>query len=339
MLKTKLSIAITLIAVLSLLLVPAVYAADEKTTTGSFTAQGVDPTVDAIEIYATEACDGSPVDAMDPQQDYWVKVTVTAKNKLSQLQSVQATLFYDATGTDTAPTTPDTHTCAIFTWTASTDAFTFDAGTTTTWDSDPAKCHRPASLSDTTGDWRFHFVPGKVAEENTVGHWAAQGLATRNPSSTGELYVRNKDMNWFGEVTVSGVVDWGTVQLGLAYDDDPPNPQVVAHVIYIANGDYSQNIKSTDWENAGATETVTLNESGTPGAEGEFALKANAGSDLGDAQVVQKAIFTAIGSGSMTEEGGDDVTDNNLWLSLSAAGITAEQYSGDIYYQIDVPIP
>ena len=115
MLKTKLFTAIALVAAL-LLLAPAAYA-DTGTTTGSFGAASQPPTVNDIGIYDEIGCT-TPTLAMDPQTEYYCKVTVTSNNKLKHLSTVKVTIFYDGTGGDpVAPTIPDTQTCAILTCT------------------------------------------------------------------------------------------------------------------------------------------------------------------------------------------------------------------------------
>jgi len=65
-LKTRLSIAIALVAALSLLLTPAAYAA-EGTTQGSFGAASQPPTVESIDIWDNIGCTGPAVTSMTPQ--------------------------------------------------------------------------------------------------------------------------------------------------------------------------------------------------------------------------------------------------------------------------------
>jgi len=337
MLKTRLFTAIALIAAL-LLLAPAAYA-DEKTTTGSFTASSSAPTVDAIDIYTNIGCT-IPAASMDPLTTYYAKATVTSKSKLKHLATVKVTVFYDATGADpVAPVAGNTQTCAILTCTVGPPAsWAIDSGgPPTTWQIVGGSCSQPANLELTTGDWIFAFMPGKVATESIApANWDAQGLATNKSSQSGELYVLDKDMNWYGEVTVStGSVDWGTVPLGLLFGD-AENPETGITTNYIANGDYEEDIKSTSWTGAVTLDTVTLDETGgnPPAADSQFALKGNDINELASAVTVQTTYNSIDDSGDITPEGGDDVATNTLWLSLSAAGIAPDTYSGSIYYQI-----
>jgi hypothetical protein len=340
MLKTKLSTAILVVAVLSLLLAPAVHAAQ---TSGSFTATGSKPTVDDIKVYSDSGLSVlvTKTPGMDPWiGEYWAKVTVTSKSKLSNLSTVQATIYYDSAGTHGNPVGGgNTQTLAILTWNSSGTTWTIDSGSPTTWSLVTAGCVAPSDLSVKTDYWVFDFKPGKVATQTTgSADWDAQGLATNKQSTPSDpLNYNAMGMNFYSEVAVTGTVDWGDVALGLTFETEPtPNPQSIGNVNYIANGNYDENIKSSaTW--TGGTETVALDRSGgdPPGADGQFALKADDTATLASAVVVRDDTATAIdNTGTITGEGGDDVTTNNLWLSLSAAGIAPATYTGAIYYEV-----
>jgi hypothetical protein len=341
MLKTKLFTAIAMVATL-LLLAPAAYAA-EGTTTGSFGAASKPPVVDDIEIYQDFACT-TVATSMDPQTTYYAKVTVTSHNKLKHLDEVKVTIFYDTTGGDMpAPVAGDTHDCAILTCTVGPPAsWAIDSGgPPTTWSIVTVggdQCTQPADLNTTTGDWIFSFIPGKVARENTVNDWDAQGKATNKQPQSGELYVRDKDMNWYGEIAVNTPsVDWGAVPLGLVFENDTYNPETSIDVDYIANGDYSEDIRSSDnWTGQVSLDVVTLDVTGgnPPAADSQFALEANDTSDNVTAITVTNTYNSIDNTGQMTSEDGDNVPGNTLWLSISTAGIVPDTYEGDIYYQI-----
>lgn len=293
------------------------------------------PTVTGIEIYATQDCQGTPVTSMTPQITYYAKVSVTLSNNLEHLQTVQVTLFYNETGSDdmTAPTSGDTQTCAILACAVgATPVWSISSGTPTSWTIETSECTQPP-LNTTSGSWIFAFKPGRVATETTgAADWDAQGKAIRNPSQTGELYVRNKDMNWYGEITVNTTsVDWAEVPLGLTSGNTTYNPKAVS-IKYIANGDYYENISSEDW--AGSGETVTLSTGDPPALPGSFALKANDTSDLGTAISVTVIYNPTNDTRGLTTEDGVTVDTNSLWLSLSQTGIAPVVYSGTIYYQI-----
>jgi hypothetical protein len=346
MLKTKLPIAITLIAVVSLLIAPAVYAAGTGTTTGSFGAASQAPTV-SIGIFTDSSCLNSTT-FMNPLTQYWCKVSVNSANKLKNLSQVQATLFYDSLSTDnqTAPTSGNTQTCAILTYTNSgppnyTPSWSISpTGGNTTWLGGTGTA--PSNLDATSGDFIFPFTPGKVATE-AVGisgawYWDAQGLATNKQSQTGQQYLRGETMYCYSEINVTGGVNWGSVPLGLLFGDATHNPQPGPSdnisITYIANGNYATDIESTDWTSG--TDNVTLDETGgnPPGNPGYFALKASAVSDNSTWVTVTKSYTLMYNGGIQTPEAGTLCNTNQLWLSLSALGILPEVYSGTIYYQV-----
>jgi hypothetical protein len=197
----------------------------------------------------------------------------------------------------------------------------------------PGECVQP-NLNTTTGDWIFAFIPGKVATESNVpADWDAQGLATNNNNQSGELHVRDKAMNWYGEITVPASVDWGEVPLGLTFENATYNPETVS-IKYIANGDYFEDISSSDnWTGSG--ETVTLDVTGgNPPPADMFALMADNTADLGSAIIVTTLYKHINASGTITSEDGVTVNTNSLWLSLGETDITPVVYSGTIYFQI-----
>jgi PKD repeat protein len=298
------------------------------------------PTVADIEIYATQDCSGLPVTSIDPQTTYYARVSITSGNNLSHLQTVKVTLFYDSTGGDpVAPTTPDTHTCAILTCTVGTPpTWTIEPNNTppnplTTWEIITDECIQP-NLNTTSGDWIFAFAPSKVATESIApADWDAQGKATNNNNQSGELYRRDKAMNWYGEITVPASVDWGEVPLGLTFETVPENPET-ASIKYISNGNYFEDISSSDtWTGSG--ESVTLDATGgNPPPAGMFALMADNTANLGSAIVVTTLYRHINASGIITGEDGVTVDANSLWLSLGETGIVPVIYSGTIYFQI-----
>lgn len=322
--------------------ISVVLSAAQPSRTVTFTnTLATAPTVDAIEIYATQDCLGPPVTSMDPQTTYYAKASITCDDNLSYLQTIQVTLFYDSAGNDPiAPATSGTQTCAILTCTVGPPpSWTIEPNNTppnplTTWEIVPGECVQPANLDVTSGDWIFAFVPGKVATESIApADWDAQGLATNKADQWGELYVRDKAMNWYGEITVPASVDWGEVPLGLTFETVPENPET-ASITYIANGDYFEDIRSLGtWTGSG--ESVTLDVTGgNPPPASMFSLMADNTAVLGDAVVVTTLYKHINASGSLTGEDGVTVTTNSLWLSLGETSIVPVIYSGTIYFQI-----
>jgi hypothetical protein len=298
------------------------------------------PTVN-IEIYTDFGC-SNPAFSMTPQTTYYAKVSVTSNNNLSYLQTVQVTLFYNNGSQPDAPTSGNTQSCAILTCTVGTPpTWTIEPNnnlpyppTNTTWAIE-SSCVQPA-LNQLSGDWIFAFKPGKVATESiTPAHWDAQGKATNKSSQTGELYIRNKAMNWYGEITINPplLVDWGEVPLGLKFED-APNFKTVS-IKYIANGDYYEDIESSaTWSGDGQTVGLDVTGINNPAPPGMFALKADNTAVYGDALVVSTEPKHINASGRLTGEAGVTVDANSLWLSIGETDIAPVTYSGAIYYQI-----
>jgi hypothetical protein len=300
------------------------------------------PTVNSIDIYEDPGCT-IVANSMSPQTTYYARVGVSLpSNNLVNLQTVQVTLFYDAAGTNpVAPVTANTQTCALLKctvgsspiWTIEPNNNPPNPPNNTTWQLVPSECVQP-NLNATSGNWIFAFKPGKVATESIApANWDAQGKAIRTPSQTGELYVRDKAMNWYGEIIVPASVDWGEVPLGLSFENATYNPKT-ASIRYIANGDYYEDIRSSDsW--TGSEETVTLDIiGGNPPPSGMFAIMADNTANQGDALVVTTEYKHINASGSLTTEAGVTVNTNSLWLSLGETDIAPVTYSGFIYYQI-----
>jgi hypothetical protein len=219
-------------------------------------------------------------------------------------------------------------------------AWTWDFGTSTTWELHEAGCTHPGSLEANSGDWIFAFKPGTVAKENTgAAMWNVQGYAkNRTDGKNDDLYVRNKNMMWYGDITVNTTsVDWGPVPLGLTFGG-AENPETGISVTYIANGDYYENVNSSEnWTGETSSEIVALDVTGgnPPLADSQFALKGNDTSDNGTYVTVKTSYEHINLLEEMTEEIGNDEPANTLWLSLSEAGITPDIYDGEIHYQIE----
>jgi len=330
--RTLISIAVALALVLALM--PTMALADTGGSTGgSFTAGADDPTVDAVGIYTADHL--STVTSMGPQTEYAVKVTVSDANSLDNLNTVKVTIFYDADGDDDfsdVPVSGDTQTCAILTWT-NPATWAIDPDTDTSWSIEDGNCEAP-TLTGGSGDFWFHFKPGKVATEAL--DWDAYAVADDGGGTPGTRYdSTGYDMNWYGEITVTtDNVVWGSVSPGLDFGD-VGSDQTVTSVKYIANGAYDEEVAATDtW--TGASGNATLDATGTCDDANEFSLKADDTATLGSAvPVTASPSYVAIDvtDDLGTPEAGTDVDTNTLWLKL-AATFVGDTYSGTIYYKI-----
>jgi len=332
--RTLISIAVALALVMALMPTVAL-AAEEGTSTGSFTLGNALPIVNTVALWDTAGTPAAAT-AMTPQMEYNVKVNVTDTNTLGTLQTVTVTIFYDLNGTYDAgdvPVAGNVQTAAILTWTnvePDPNTWTIDGVSGGgSWSIVSGSCVEP-TLGDSTGDFEFHFIPGAVATEtDATSRWHIYAEAA-DGTGTDDNYQDNRTMNWYGEVTnVTGAVGFGSVALG---STNTVSTSAVS-VTYIANGAYNEQVKAmTPWVGQTSATELTLNTDGTPGAA-EFSLKADDDDTVADAVQVTAAYLT-FDTGTITPEAGNIEADNHLWLSLGASGIPAEEYQGTIYYLI-----
>lgn len=288
------------------------------------------PSISVVGLYQADQV--TSVTAISPQTEYAVKVSVSDAGTLALLNTVKVTIFYDSDGVYMAsdvPSSGNPRTAAILTCTVgSTPSWSITPDTNTTWSIMPASSIQP-SLTNTSGDFWFHFKAGKVATATSgASKWHIYARAT-SAGGTADNYQDNRTMNWYGEVIVSTTsINFGTVSLG---SDFGANQQTGISVTYISNGNYSQQVKvSSPW--TGISNSVVLNTAGNPG-DGEFSIMANSTPTLGSAVLVSTSYVT-IGTGTQTDEGGYTVSTNTLWLKLGASGLPAVTYNGIIYYGI-----
>ena len=281
------------------------------------------PTVGTIAI--------SP-SSMTPQEE-WTNITisVTDYNTLADVNKVNVTVFYDSAGNDpSAPGTANVSTCAILTWTRGGSPVWSLAPASTTWTINAAGCSA-GSDSATTDNWVFSFKVGKVAtHSHGSDDWDIYANATDSASQTGDNYLRDVEMNWYGEITVeTSNISWGTVTPGCT-DVVQVTPTAV-NITYICNGNYNEQGKtSQNWTSASGN--LTLNTTGSPGT-GEFSLKADDDDTIEGAVQVLSASYTTFDTGNQTTESGSAENNNHLWLSLGS-GIPVDTYSGTIYFGI-----
>jgi len=292
------------------------------------------PTVEAVGLY--DSTRSTPVSSIDPQIEYAIKVTITDNNQLSDLSTVKVTLFYDADGTYDAgevPTSGNSQASAILTCTVgATPNWIIDpTDDGTTWTIESSNCIQP-DLNGTSGDFWFHFKPGKVATETVnPAKWHIHAVAD-DGSATSTGYQDNRDINWYGEiVTNTANISWGKIAAG-ADSSDSANVTGIS-VTHIANGMYAKQVAaSSSWTSS--SNTMTLNIAGAPVAN-EFSLKANNSTDPSSANLVMASptYITIANNKTPTDECGDTVTTNTLWLKLGSP-FAGEVYSGTIYYRI-----
>jgi len=269
--------------------------------------------------------------SMTPQEQ-WTNITVpvTDNDTLADVNEVHVEVFYDSAGNDpSAPGMANVQTCAILIWTRGGSPVWDIAPASTTWAINAAGCSNGTD-SLTTDNWVLSFKVGKVATQSPGSDdWDIYAKATDSVSQTGDNYLRDVEMNWYGEITVNTTsVDWGIVSPGCSNNISP-----VVNITYICNGNYIEQVETENaWNGTGANQT-TLNTTGAPGP-GEFSLKADDDDTVEGAVQVLSASYTTFDTGTQTTEAGNPENNNHLWLSLGDSNIPFDTYSGTIYFGI-----
>jgi hypothetical protein len=319
-------VAAMLIATLLVAMIPTIVsAALEGTTGGSFTTNDSSspPLINSVGLFTT--ADVSTT-TMDPTVEYWIKVDVTDNQTLEHLASVQVTIFYDSTADNsTAPVVVNNQTCAIMTWDNTSTWTHTSMPSGSTWSFHDG--NQPI-LTNNTGTFTFHFVPGKVATESSGAYnWDIYAKATDEAPATDDLYLRDMGMNWYGEISgVTDSVNWSSISLNTEEMAGPLSAK------YICNGNYSEQAK-TDAQWINGSYYVDLVTSGSPG-NGEFTLWVNDESDSSAETQLTDSYGDIDGDETITAEDGDTNGNMHLFLTLGPSGIASGTYTGDINFAI-----
>lgn len=330
--KTLIAATVVLVLLLSLA-VPVALGDENDTVGGTFTADNLGVDVTALQLYSNAGCTEVAAN-ITPQVMCYAKVTVADDNTVDDVDEVVFTLFYDSGGTDpVVPVTPDTQTCAIFTWDKDGGTeWTVSAGAGATWAITSGSCVKPATMTDPSGDWVFAITAGKVAAESPgTDDWDMHAKASDGGGSDA-IYTVDKEMLWYGEITANTVsAAFGPVVPGSGFDDDENEVGSVS-VTYVSNGNYDQLVKSAaSW--GGVTYTATFDAGGTCTSAQEFSLKAFDADTFLSAVQVDTSGVSIDATGTLTTESGNEVTTNTLWLK-AASVFAIDTYSGNITYII-----
>lgn len=286
------------------------------------------PSITAVALY--NSAETATVTQMTPQTEYAAKVTVADAGTIDHLGTVTVKVAIDTDGDDDYSDLPAADTQTSFTMTCtvgSTPSWSQDPSSGTTWDIVEANCEQP-TLTDTSGDFWFHFKPGKVATEAL--DWDVYVTVTDESSDSDTYYDGSDyDMLWYGEIDVTtSSVDWGTVYPNMDFSNGSAKETVSA--TYISNGNYDAAVATT----ATWSTTATLNTAGTPGAN-EFSLKAWSSDGLPSADLVTTTAGDCVidNTGDLTTESGDANSSNTLYLKTGTPFVQGI-YSGTISFYI-----
>jgi len=323
-----------LVLVLLLYLVTMVAVADEDAVNASFTTGNSNTDVTALQFYSDAECT-SVATNITPQVMYYAKVTVTDANTVEDVDEIVVTLFLDSGGADpVVPVIANTQSCAIFTWDkdGGGSEWTVSAGASTTWAITEGSCVKPATMTDSSGDWVFAVTAGKVAIESPASDdWDMHAKAS-DAGGSDAIYTRDKEMLWYGEITANTAsAGFGSVAPGTGFANNVNEVGSVS-VTYVSNGNFDQKVKSVaTW--AGGTHTGIYDATGTCDDSHEFSLKAFDADTLGRAVQVDTVGVSIDATGTSTDEDGLTVTTNTLWLKVASV-FAIDTYSGNITYII-----
>jgi hypothetical protein len=318
--------AMVLTTLLAAMLPALVSAADNDDMGGSFTLGNSAPTIDQV-LVVSHADNTTALTSITPQAEFIIKVQITDANTWADLTTCNVTIFYDSNDDDSSADIPAASATdaakVVFDQGAST--FTLTPGSTT-WAMGTGSTYEFATVQQ--GWICFHIVPGKIARQ-TADNWDVYVSVLDDESTPGydtAYSAKDLQMNFYGEVTTSDSVSFGSVTAGSTY---AANKVTGKSVTYISNGAYDEQVAADS-----AWGTATLDATDSPGAN-EFCLKANDVDDDGTyVQVDTTASYTTIDvSGTITDEDGDTVATNTIWLRLGTP-FASGTYTGTIYFKV-----
>ncbi len=313
--KSRMLAIASVLAILGVMVGPGVaLAAGTDTVAGSFTTNANIPAV-TVNLY--DAVGSGEVASMTPGTAYTVKVNVNDPDGKANLNTITLKAWYDSDGGSPSSgefesAAADVQAGLIVTWTDG-GTFVLTGPGSSTWAL--GSCVAPGTLP---GDFEFKFTVGKVATETTgSANWqiAAKVLdedTTPNNIFAFDSHTTDNDMNWYGEVAVSGAsVNWGSLAAGQDFAEGDPDEENVGSITYVSNGAFNKVVSTT----ATWSTTATLDEDGVTLAANNFSLRADDDDTLADAAYVTTTGGT-IGSGTQTLESPAADANNGLWIKL-----------------------
>jgi hypothetical protein len=339
--RTVVSVALAWALLLSL--ASASLAQTGDTVGGTFTLANAAPTITSVEVIP--AGGGSAVTSMTPGTAYKAKIVANDANTVDDITQVRVALVFDSGDSD--PTTDpgetgDTHTLAALKWVKSGDSWSISptgGSPATTWSITPASSVKPSDMTLTTGTWEFYFTVGKVATVADGGTgqdgWDLFGEVKDEASPVESWDDRDLAMEWYGEIDITTAsVNWGSVSPGMDFAEGSPSEESGISVTYVANGPYDEQVAASGTWDDGGTNTADLDNAGSP-EPNEFSLKADENGTLASAVLLDASptYVTIDASGTQTDDDGDPVATNSLFMKLGTPFLDAV-YSGTVYFKI-----
>ncbi len=275
---------------------------------------------------------------MTPQSETTINVTVTDADDFADIASVVLKLYWDADTTaaiqsEFGELAVNAETVAGITWT-SAGGFVLDEETDSTWAIGvTTECSTPAA-DDLSNPFIFVIKPSKVATEaaNTgTACWQISALVTDDQSTTGYGSDASRvAMNWYGDITVNTA----NANFGILVPGTDFFTATVGSISmkYVSNSDYDEQVKvATD---AFTGVTVDVVDPWACSGSNEIAFKADDDDTSAGAVGVTAGGATIDDLDDITEESGDTVTINSLWLKIGSTWTAYGEKTGNIYFVI-----
>lgn len=267
---------------------------------------------------------GTPISASatswDPTSQYSVTVPVEDQDKMKDVSLVVLTIVRDGYAGAADPTSK-----VVLRWTRVGNSQNGDlaidgAGSGSyPWSLDNVDVP-PAG--QTAGEWVLHFTVGDVAREG-LWHVSASVTSGGQVANNGPIDVT---VNWYGRIKVNTPsVAWGQLNGGSS-----DNASGNVSVSYVANGDYRVAMNASGTWNGLDGNSATLISSGAPTGT-QIALHGNVIGDRASAQQLGTAAVTVDNTGIATDQSGNTVETNKLWLDLGG-GFAKDTYNGTITF-------
>ncbi len=266
--RTKKIISIFIALVMLFTVASPVLADDQGPVSGSFKLNTI-PQITDLNIY-TDSSLTTVASSLQPRQTYWIKVSVSVTDTLSDFGVIRLFMFYGASGkpdvSQIGYQSVNPSTLEKIEWARVFPDEINSSFTGSTWqvveDSAhplPTDSQVAAGTEITSFDFVFKVTIGKLAKETadpTSNRWHIWAIVSDGSSSNGNMEIFNRSgvyglpMNWYGEISIpTGTrLDWPLAKAGLDFTDSvaAARPMVDGSVIgisYTSNGDYAEGIK------------------------------------------------------------------------------------------------
>jgi len=359
----------TITILLTLLMIAAisapVFADTEGPVTGSFQTT-VPPTINSIGVY-TDAALTNVAASLSPLQVYYVKVSVTDNDTITDVKNLNLKLFYTSINSQPSQSTFEANMSADAQLAAGLNmeykGLVGDSGSETTdytktsmiagstWAisiTNPTK----AQVLGTSHDYVYNVTIGKVAAEtvysgSTYPKWQIAALATDGSDYTSyKVYspssaVYGLDMNWYGQISTPTSVNWEKIAPGMAFSDDLAR-ESLGDITFVSNGDWINGVKvkaeDKTWNSTSGGRSVAL-KTAHNNAANTFSLMAGTGNsptayENAIGAIPENATTLSMYGGSITSESGEIADNYTLFLSLSNNITYPGTYTGAITFSI-----